>query len=445
VRPIDRPATALLRHRPDRRGHRRSPAGPRSAEAHPRRGLLRQLRRRALRAALSDSHRPARPRLGRPARGDRRPVRRERPRRRACPARGLPRALLPRRPRARRRDGRASLGARHAAPRRPRHAERLRSDLPRRARGVACRRPRQARGPPAARHPVRARPGHPGRGAQPGPARERALRRQPDALGRRRHAGRAPDACAEPGRSADPTGCNLAVHARGRLGQRDRPHVPLLAVRARSHERKETGRPAGLFPREAPRRADADARRGPRSVDAARVGAAGGDARAAGPARRRPQGRPLGADARSQRPGARCGDEIPAGVTLDRGRRRLAADRRLRFRRGPVEGGRVPGKRRGPAPRRSARLRPQRDRPQPRAPCLALQLAALRRDPRPTRVPRARLRLAALRLPSHRHAPGARRPRRGARARSGSSIRPRRRSGRSSSSLPRRAMARSFS
>ena len=105
--------------------------------------------------------------------------------------------------------------------------------------------------PPAARRPLRARPEDAGRGAQPGPPRRRALCRQPHAVGRAGHAGTQPSHGAARRRRPRQAGVDLALHARGRVRQRDRPHVSLLAARAGSC------RPA----RQAASGADAAARR----------------------------------------------------------------------------------------------------------------------------------------------------------------------------------------
>src|SRR5581483_7739548 len=303
------------------------------------------VRRRALRAPLPAAGRSPRARLGGAASGDRRPLRRERARGRPGPARGLPRATLPRRSGEGPRRRRPPLERLDGPARRAGDDERGRSHLPRRP-GGAARGATGSAGP--AREPdlrVQARPADARGGAQPGPPCERAVRRQPDALGGRRDARRAAAPGAPPRRRPHPPGGALAVHASRGLRERDRPDLPLLAAGACD--------PGGA-PRAVAASTDAAPRGRPRPLDAARVGAAGGVARSAREARRRPRRGPLRADAGGQRRGPRRAAGLPPGPASVH--RERPAARRLRHRGAAPEGDRVPGDRRRRAPRRAARL-----------------------------------------------------------------------------------------
>ncbi len=161
LRPRDRPEAPVLRHRPDGAGPRSAPPRARGRQADPRRRVVRDLRRRAVCAALPDARRPARPRLGRSPRGDQRAVGRERERGRAGPAFPVQRPALQGRSGRAARVRRADVEHRHAAPRCAGHSERLRPDLPRCDRGALRRVPRPARptssGSSTASRPTRGR------------------------------------------------------------------------------------------------------------------------------------------------------------------------------------------------------------------------------------------------------------------------------------------------
>ena len=207
LRGRDRRQAALLRHRPDRSGPRLAAPCARREEADARRSLIRDVRRRALRDPLPEERRRPRARFRRPARRARRTEDRECARGGTGAAPGVPRTPLSRRSRRRpRRRRHAPPGNRHGAARRAGDDERDRADLPGRP-GSAARgapgKPRRAR---HADRELQARSEYAGRGPQPGAARERALRRQPDAVGRARDSDRTAAARTAPrGREARAT------------------------------------------------------------------------------------------------------------------------------------------------------------------------------------------------------------------------------------------------
>ena len=163
--------------------------------------------------------------------------------------------------------------------------------------------------------------GH-GGAAQPGPARERALRGLPLPVGRLRLPAREPRRAARARRRPPAPGRPRPVRPRHGDRQRHRPPVPPVA-RDHAHAR-------AAAQREAPAGADAPARRHARPLDAARVGPPRARPRPARPPRRRPGRRPQRPGARAERRGPPRGRAVPRRPTLKGGVYRASGSRSVK-------------------------------------------------------------------------------------------------------------------